>query len=300
MKKFYLLLFFTLGSLSIYSQTPMTLTFIGKDSLTQNLISLDSVYVKNLTENCDTSLYGAVCVLPLIALWPVGVDEINHNLSGAFVLKQNYPNPFQGSTIVSFYREYGGTLNLMLFDGLGAKLAEYHQEFEKGFNSFVISSSENKVLFLSVFDDRNNKSIKIISAGQGNLNNSIQYLGHNPDVEKNHLKGLNSTGFIFYLGNQLMYTAYANGYNDKTLYDSPTTSTIYTFLMAPAGTAPTVTTTAVTNITQTTATSGGNVTSDGGYPVLTRGVCWSTSPNPTTSNGYTVDGSGLGTFVSNL
>jgi hypothetical protein len=37
-----------------------------------------------------------------------------------------------------------------------------------------------------------------------------------------------------------------------------------------------MTTTAVTNITQTTATSGGNVTSDGGATVSARGVCWST------------------------
>jgi uncharacterized protein (TIGR02145 family) len=61
-----------------------------------------------------------------------------------------------------------------------------------------------------------------------------------------------------------------------------------------------VTTTAVTNITQTTATSGGNVISDGGETVTERGVCWSTSPNPTTANSKTTEGSGTGVFVSNL
>jgi uncharacterized protein (TIGR02145 family) len=65
-------------------------------------------------------------------------------------------------------------------------------------------------------------------------------------------------------------------------------------------TLPSVTTAAVTNITQTTATSGGNVTSDGGATVTARGVCWNTSSNPTTANNYTTDGSGTGTFVSNL
>ena len=63
---------------------------------------------------------------------------------------------------------------------------------------------------------------------------------------------------------------------------------------------PTVTTDSVTNITQTTATSGGNVTSDGGATVTVRGVCWNTSTNPTTANSHTTDGSGTGTFVSNL
>ena len=65
-------------------------------------------------------------------------------------------------------------------------------------------------------------------------------------------------------------------------------------------TVPTVTTAAVTNITQTTATSGGNVTADGGATVTARGVCWNTSPNPTTANSKTINGSGTGTFVSNL
>jgi uncharacterized protein (TIGR02145 family) len=65
-------------------------------------------------------------------------------------------------------------------------------------------------------------------------------------------------------------------------------------------TIPTVTTTSVSNITQTTATSGGNVTSDGGSSVTARGVCWSTSPNPTLLNSHTSNGTGTGQFTSNL
>lgn len=63
---------------------------------------------------------------------------------------------------------------------------------------------------------------------------------------------------------------------------------------------PTVSTTAVAGITQTTATSGGNVTSDGGAAVTARGVCWSTSSNPTTANSKTTNGGGTGTFTSSL
>ncbi len=73
-----------------------------------------------------------------------------------------------------------------------------------------------------------------------------------------------------------------------------------TFTTLPNPVLPTVTTTTVTNITQTTATSGGNVTSDGGATVTARGVCWSTSSNPTTTNSHTTDGSGTGVFVSSL
>ncbi|MCP4213090.1 MAG: hypothetical protein GY765_00470, partial [bacterium] len=65
-------------------------------------------------------------------------------------------------------------------------------------------------------------------------------------------------------------------------------------------TAPTVTTTAASGITSTTASSGGNVTSDGGATVTARGVCWSTTANPTTTDSTTSDGTGTGTFTSAL
>ena len=59
-------------------------------------------------------------------------------------------------------------------------------------------------------------------------------------------------------------------------------------------------TSAATSITSTTATSGGNITSDGGSAITARGVCWSTSANPTISDSKTTDGGATGTFISNL
>ncbi len=63
---------------------------------------------------------------------------------------------------------------------------------------------------------------------------------------------------------------------------------------------PSVTTAATTNITYNSATSGGTVTSSGGASVTARGVCWSTSPHPTLNDPHTTDGSGVGTFVSQI
>ncbi len=53
-------------------------------------------------------------------------------------------------------------------------------------------------------------------------------------------------------------------------------------------------------ITPTMAVLGGCVVSDGGFTCFTRGVCYSTSPNPTISDQHTTDGSGEGDFVSYL
>jgi hypothetical protein len=61
---------------------------------------------------------------------------------------------------------------------------------------------------------------------------------------------------------------------------------------------PGVTTNDVSDITQTTAVSGGEITDGGTAEVTTRGVCWGTDPNPTISNSITSDGSGTGSFTS--
>ncbi len=65
-------------------------------------------------------------------------------------------------------------------------------------------------------------------------------------------------------------------------------------------TLPVVTTLGATDITQTTASSGGNVTDDGSADVTSRGVCWNTAENPTISNSKSSDGKGTGSFTSSL
>lgn len=64
---------------------------------------------------------------------------------------------------------------------------------------------------------------------------------------------------------------------------------------------PTVTTTEIgENITASTAISGGQITSDGGFPITQRGVCWSTTPYPTISNQKTTNGTGTGYYSSTI
>jgi hypothetical protein len=66
------------------------------------------------------------------------------------------------------------------------------------------------------------------------------------------------------------------------------------------GQTPTLTTTAISSITATTANSGGTISSEGESAVTERGVCWSTSPLPTNDNTFTLNGSGIGIFTSSL
>ena len=74
----------------------------------------------------------------------------------------------------------------------------------------------------------------------------------------------------------------------------------YTLITNTSG-LPVLSTTSITSITSNSAVSGGNITANGGSAVTSRGVCWSTSPNPTIAlSTKTINGSGNGNFTSNI
>jgi len=64
--------------------------------------------------------------------------------------------------------------------------------------------------------------------------------------------------------------------------------------------APTVTTSAVSGIMNTSAVCGGTVTYDGGAPILEKGLCWSTSPDPDLQDSHTNVSTGNDTFTSTM
>ena len=64
---------------------------------------------------------------------------------------------------------------------------------------------------------------------------------------------------------------------------------------------PILTTSALSEITAITAKSGGTISSDGGSPIITRGVVWNKNINPTISlSTKSNDATGIGTFQSSI
>lgn len=118
-----------------------------------------------------------------------------------------------------------------------------------------------------------------------------------PTLSDNHIsQGSGTAPFSGTMTNLSLNTtyyvrAYATNANG-TVYGNQQTFTTTTGL-------PTVTTIAPTR-DGTTVTSGGNVTSDGGYAVTARGICYSTSPYPdlSSSHSHTTNGTGTGTYSS--
>ena len=190
-----------------------------------------------------------------------------------------------------------GILQFTVLDAQGKVISEYKNNFKIGFHKFEIESSVNKFLFLNVSNGSESKSIKLINNSNGIGDNRITYLG----TDYQNLKSDSVISvFNFRIGDQLLFKSIKSGYYDKIIIDTPVQNSSYTFELKPIIFEASVTTNDVTNITQTTATSGGDISSDGGAPVIARGICWSNSSNPTTADNHTIDGGGTGTYLSNM
>lgn len=63
---------------------------------------------------------------------------------------------------------------------------------------------------------------------------------------------------------------------------------------------PTVVTNAATDITDTSATGNGEVTTDGGATITERGFCWSISANPTTADDKVVEAGTTGVYAGSI
>lgn len=120
-----------------------------------------------------------------------------------------------------------------------------------------------------------------------------------PDINGDHTEDGSGTGSFTHnitgLSSSTTYYARAYATNRNGTYYS---NNVVSFTTKDG--LPTVTTTAVTDITASTAKSGGNVTNNGGYNVTARGVCWNTMGSPDLNDEHTTNGSGNGTYTSNI
>ena len=154
----------------------------------------------------------------------------------------------------------------------------------------------NGVSGVALVSVQNGNSIFLPAAGVYHYDNGLVNLNVEGWYRTNSLdesRGTISLGFS--------YTGSINWYANDRCFGQPVRPVYGS--RAEETTLPTVVTSAVTQITETSAVVGGNVTSDGGASVTERGVVYSTSPNPVItnlSNTIRPCGSGAGSFTCYL
>jgi hypothetical protein len=95
----------------------------------------------------------------------------------------------------------------------------------------------------------------------------------------------------------------STGYNIRAYATNSLGQTVYgsnvPFTTAAGISVPTVSTYAITDLNNTSARSGGDITNTGGAAITQKGVCWSEfTAQPTIADSKTTDGSGSGDYTS--
>jgi formylglycine-generating enzyme required for sulfatase activity len=287
MKTIYFLFLAIFASATIYSQT-YTISFSATGSAT----TVDSVKVENLTHPATVKWYtGDVFQLIL------SNDIINMEVNEKTL--QIFPNPMQGQAEISFYTKQAGNATLSIYDITGKEVLHTVDNLLQGRQKYQLTGLKQGVYFINIGGDGYFYTAKLISQNTTAIETKIKYVGNeNPEIVSSNLKSTKAIVTMNYItGDNIRFTGYS-GSLTSIVNDVPTGSKTISFAFISS--LPTVTTTAISAITSTTATTGGNVISDGGSAITARGVCYATTTNPTTANSTVANGSGTGMFTANI
>ncbi len=102
--------------------------------------------------------YVSVAIIPCLVYGPssnyvysaeidtaTSIDELSDNLPSEFKLAGNYPNPFNGSTIISFDApaSFAGKAGITIYDMLGQKVQSFGVPIQGGKNEIPITDWNN-------------------------------------------------------------------------------------------------------------------------------------------------------------
>ena len=252
-------------------------------------VQLDSVKVQNINRSwTETVIYPDT----VLTFAQTGIAEVQGSAEIT-----SYPNPFNGTTNVAVSMPQSGEATLQVYNLAGQKVAERTMALAAGNNLFELRLQNPQVYLLAVTTPQGRSTVKLLNRGQG-AENAIFHHGTSAVDKRQSANPFQSGDALKIVG---YITHNDSVYASQEILQPQTASQNFTLYFSNlVDFLPTVTTDTVSNITDSSAVCGGNVTSDGGILVFARGVCWSTTPNPTISDNHTSDGTGTGTFTSTI
>ncbi|MBN2172994.1 MAG: T9SS type A sorting domain-containing protein [Bacteroidales bacterium] len=223
-----ILLIFGLGNpkSAIAQNGEIILNFSGDNN--GQIVELDSVWIKNLTQGCDTILYGPDFSITIDTILTVLHQSMNPG--NEFQVFQNYPNPFIGSTNFTVCLAQDAFIEIIVFNILGQKRNSAEFKTSKGNNVFLFQSGSDEVYFVSVRYKSAVKTIRMISAGKSTLDDcKLSYVNNENTDNFKSIQVVNY--FDFNPGDQLLFVGNAS-MGESGITDSPSTNMDYSFQFA--------------------------------------------------------------------
>lgn len=225
------LLSFSLASFTVSQQSTINISFSGTHNSVP--VQLDSVYVVNITQGEDTTLYSSDTVLSMN--YTTGIDELSSSPS-YINLSPNYPNPFDSKTAFEVFLGISGELIINVFDIYGNKIISYESKVIAGKHQFSFTSGTKGIYILSVSFNDEKKSIKMSALSNNGNKPQIKYTGYSESrFERKLLSSINSFGFA--IGDQLAFMGFYQSFIQSTIF-GPTNDTIVEFNFDNSGNCP--------------------------------------------------------------
>lgn len=291
MKHFILTVLLVLSA-SMFAQETVSIVFSAN---TDNSLycPFTSVNVTNKTKGWTLNLFYPDTVLTLGNM--VNVGEISYS-NRIISLCDAYPNPFTEATYLLLDVSEESEVLLQALKTDGSTLATKQFRLISGTYRVKLTMSDSQLALLVATVGSHCQTVKVVHTGRGS-NNSIEV----ELVSNLRLRDLELMG-DFEPGDLMSYEAQlideGNVINSASItqpqFHDETVTLLFDLDL------PTVSTIDVGEITWNSALVVGEVSDNGNTTVKERGVCWSTSHEPTISDAHTVEGAGPGVFRAQL
>lgn len=191
---------------------------------------LSRIDIRNLKENCDTTLYWPDTVLSLIQ---VGIGKL-HSFSKEFQVFQNTPNPVTEHTKILLYLPEDGEITVDVSLLNGKRVAFFIKKLDCGYHSFIFTPGGKEIYVFTTYFKTMKKSIKILSSTMQSSGKSI--LTYNGEELKFFIlkSSQMSNQFVFSAGDTLRFIGYYNTFT-KAFQDAPTINKSYIFNFPATG-----------------------------------------------------------------
>jgi uncharacterized protein (TIGR02145 family) len=179
--------------------------------------TLDSVYVKNLTQLTSLTLSGND------TLHLLGTTEINE-----LIENQNhvtiYPNPFVEKTYVEFFNEAPANVIVTVYDLIGRQIFQKKQKIQSGISVFELSGFSTGNYQIIISSNSWQKTASFVSLHTGVANPQIQFKSvsiHEQKPKSIEKNAKNIVQMPYTFGDQMLYIGFSDIYSEDII-DVPT------------------------------------------------------------------------------
>ena len=146
-------------------------SFTFKGLCNNEQVDIDSVYIYNFSQQCETTIYYPDTVL---LTGTTGVQQLS---AGRITISGGFPNPFTGKTKFIITLAQNSDVLITARDIYGNILSGFKSVFTKGKHSFYYYAGSEGYSFITVKANDVVKSLKMLNLKRCNSGTMITYTG---------------------------------------------------------------------------------------------------------------------------